>query len=86
MYKDTLRIPAGKVEELHASLQKINAQIYVQRSKQMKLQAPVRTRLFAWLITDLEINLMADPTIMGAENVVKIMTEIDPERYVQISA
>lgn len=80
MYKDRLLLPAGKVEELNASLQKINAQIYVQRSKQMKLQAPVRSRLFAWLITDLEICSMVDPSIMGAENVVRIMTEIDPDR------
>ncbi|XP_065213016.1 protein hobbit [Planococcus citri] len=79
MYKEKPFLPAGKVEELHASLQKINAQIYVQRSKQMKLQAPIRTRLFAWLITDLEINFMADPSIMGNENVVRILAEIDPE-------
>lgn len=82
MYKERLLLPAAKVEELHAALQEINAKIYVQRSKQMKIQAPVRTRLFAWLITDLEINSMADPSIMGAENVVRIMTEIDPERLI----
>lgn len=80
MYKERPFLPAGKVEELHASLQKINAQIYVQRSRQMKSQSPIRTRLFAWVISDLEINCMADPSIMGNEKVVRILAEIDPER------
>lgn len=84
MFKDLLLLPAAKVEELYASLRKINAQVYVQRSKQMKLQAPVRTRLFAWLISNLEINLLVDPSIFGAETVVKIMTEIDSERYTRL--
>ncbi len=81
MFKERLLLSAAKVEELYASLRKINAQVYVQRSKQMKLQSPVRTRLFAWLISDLEINSMVDTSIVGPENVVKVMTEIDSDRY-----
>ncbi|KAM7249179.1 hypothetical protein ACFE04_019787 [Oxalis oulophora] len=43
LFKDRLILPAAKVDELYASLRKINAQVYIQRSQQMKLQAPVRT-------------------------------------------
>lgn len=75
-----MKIPAEKYEEVYAKLQREEAGIYIKRSKQMRLQAPVRTRLFAWLISDLEVNLMADPSIVGPENVVKIMTEIDSKR------
>lgn len=71
-------MPAGKVDELYTSLSMKNAEIYVQRSKQMN-QTPARTRLFAWLMSDIEIMALADPSIHGAENVVKNMTEIDPD-------
>ncbi|PNF40865.1 hypothetical protein B7P43_G15929 [Cryptotermes secundus] len=72
-------LPAAKVEELYASLNKCNTEIYVQRSKQMCRAAPARTRLFAWLINDVEILSLADPSVHGAENAVKTMTEIDPD-------
>lgn len=76
--KEHLLMPAGKVDELYNSLSMKNAEIYVQRSKQMN-QTPPRTRLFAWLMTDVEIMALADPSIHGAENVVENMTEIDPD-------
>lgn len=69
-------MPQGKLEQLHQNLDRMNANIYVQRSKQLK-QAPSRTRLFAWLMSDVEILALADPSIHGAEQVVNIMTEID---------
>ncbi|XP_025831839.1 protein KIAA0100 [Agrilus planipennis] len=53
--KTHLHLPAKKVEELYDSLKKKNAEIYVQRSKQMNYAVPPRTRLFAWSITNLEI-------------------------------
>ncbi|KAJ9596917.1 hypothetical protein L9F63_012042, partial [Diploptera punctata] len=77
--KAHLLLPAGKVEELYASLNKRNTEIYVQRSKQMCRAAPARTRLFAWLMNDVEIMSLADPSIHGAENAVNNMTEIDPD-------
>lgn len=67
------------MEELYASLNKKNAEIYVQRSKQMYRAVPPRTRLFAWCISDIKIMALADPSIHGAENVLRIMREIDPE-------
>lgn len=68
--KTHLHLPAGKVEELYASLKKKNAEIYVQRSKQMLLAGPPRTRLFAWSMTDVEVMVLADPSIHGTENVI----------------
>lgn len=76
--KDRLLLPQGKVEELYQNLNKLNSQIYVQRSRQLKLGG-VRTRLFAWLMSDVEILALADPSIHGAKKVVKVMTEIDSD-------
>lgn len=59
----------------------MNAQIYVQRSRQMK-QAGTRTRLLAWIMSDLELIALADPSIHGPEKVVNIMTEIDSDSLV----
>lgn len=68
--KTHLHLPAGKVEELYASLKKKNAEIYVQRSKQILLAGPPRTRLFAWNMTDVEVMVLTDPAIHGMENVI----------------
>ncbi|KAG8300516.1 hypothetical protein J6590_074429 [Homalodisca vitripennis] len=89
MCKTRRLLPAGKVEELYQNFNKLNSQIYLQRSRQMK-QAGTRTRLFAWIMSEVEIIALADPSIHGAENVVKVMTEIDcdtpwPEEGVEFS-
>ncbi|KAB0794090.1 hypothetical protein PPYR_13710 [Photinus pyralis] len=75
--KTHMHLPAGKVEELYANLTKKNAEIYVQRSKQMMHTAPSRTRLFAWSMTDVEIMVLADLSMHGTDNVIKIIREID---------
>lgn len=77
--KDRLLLPAGKVEELLTSLQKMNAQIYIQRSKQMKQQAPVRTRLFSWTMCDLCIIVLADESMHGPQKVVNHICEMDAD-------
>ncbi|CAL1687541.1 unnamed protein product [Lasius platythorax] len=74
-----LLLPQGKVEELYASLNKKNAEIYVQRWKQMQRAGPARTRLFAWTIWDLEILALADPSINDSEKQVRALKEMDPE-------
>lgn len=53
--KTHLHLPAGKVEELYNNLKKRNAEIYIQRSKQMLKQVPARTRLLTWSMTNVEI-------------------------------
>ncbi|XP_018400358.1 PREDICTED: protein KIAA0100 [Cyphomyrmex costatus] len=74
-----LLLPQGKVEELYASLNKKNAEIYVQRWKQMQRASPARTRLFAWTMLDLEILALADPSINGTEKAVRALREMDSE-------
>ena len=78
MMKTDLMIPAGKVEELYNTLSVLSTRIYIKRSKLMKEQG-TRTRLFAWLVSDLQLLALTDPTIYGPENVVDNMTQIDPE-------
>lgn len=76
---DRLLLPAETLAELHASLVKKNSEIYIQRSKQIKESGPTRTRLIAWILTDLEIMALADPSLHGKDNVTRIMREIDAE-------
>lgn len=79
--KTHLSMQASKIEELYKSLRRKNAEIYIQRSKQMSKQSPARTRLLAWSLKDIRVISLADPSIHGAENVVRVMTEVDPDRY-----
>ncbi|XP_014224965.1 protein KIAA0100 isoform X1 [Trichogramma pretiosum] len=74
-----LLLPQGKVEELYASLHKKNAEIYVQRWKQMQRTGPARTRLFTWTMTDLEILVLADPSVHGLEKATQALQEMDSE-------
>jgi hypothetical protein len=73
-----LLLPAGYVEELMDKLIRKNSEIYIDRSKKM-YETPPRTRLFAWLMTDLKLYFLADPAIHGYENVTRTMQEIDEE-------
>ncbi|XP_066998211.2 protein hobbit [Anabrus simplex] len=79
LLKTHLLLPAGKVEELYANLNKKNAEIYVQRSKQISKAGPARTRLFAWLMNEVKIIALADTTLHGYKNAVNIMQTIDPD-------
>ncbi|XP_037949690.1 protein KIAA0100-like [Teleopsis dalmanni] len=76
---ERLLVPAGTIESLLANLVKKNSEIYIQRSKKINEKGPVRTRLLAWIMTDVEIMAMADPSIHGTENVTRIMRDIDSE-------
>ncbi|XP_014209605.1 protein KIAA0100 [Copidosoma floridanum] len=79
LFRAHLLLPQGKVEELYASLNKKNAEIYVQRWRQMQRAGPARTRLFAWTMLDLEIIALADPSIHGLEHAIRSLKEMDPE-------
>ncbi|KAK0160967.1 hypothetical protein PV328_008311 [Microctonus aethiopoides] len=74
-----LLLPQGKVEKLYTSLNKKNAEIYVQRWRQMQRTGPVRTRLFAWTMQELEIIALADPTINDTEKAIAAISEMDTE-------
>ncbi|XP_078336664.1 protein hobbit-like [Crassostrea virginica] len=72
-------IPADKLQELYASLAKKSSEIYIQRSRKLYQQTPMRERLFTWTMEDLEILALADLSFHGKENVVKHMQEIDKD-------
>lgn len=76
---DRLLIPGSKIEELHNCLTVKNSEIYIQRSKKIYEAGPTRTRLFAWIMNDMQIMAMADPSIHGTDNVTRMMREIDNE-------
>ncbi|XP_053675317.1 protein hobbit [Anopheles nili] len=76
---ERLMLPPGTLEELNANLIKKNSEIYIQRSKKISESGPPRTRLIAWIMTDLEIMAMADPSLHGAENAVRMLHMLDPE-------
>ena len=77
--RERFLLPQGKVEELYSSLSKKNAEIYVQRWKQMQRAGPPRTTLFAWTMQDFEILALADPSIDGTEKATAALREMDPE-------
>lgn len=74
-----LLLPTEALAELRANLVKKNSEIYVQRSKKIREAGPTRTRLFAWTLNDLEIMVLADPSLHGPENVVNMMRDIDSD-------
>lgn len=78
-FKGRVLVPAGTIEKLRNDLTAKNAQIYIQRSKKIRESGPMRTRLLAWIMTDVQIMAMADLSIHGTENVTKIMSEIDAD-------
>lgn len=81
MYKDSLLLPQGKVEELYQNLRTLNSKIYVQRSVQLN-KSGTRTRLLAWLMTDVELIALADPSIHSADSIVAVMADIDSDTSV----
>ncbi|XP_050097099.1 protein KIAA0100 isoform X3 [Anopheles aquasalis] len=76
---ERLMLPPGMLEELNANLIKKNSEIYIQRSKKISETGPPRTRLIAWVMTDLEIMAMADPSLHGAENAIRTIRMLDPD-------
>jgi hypothetical protein len=73
-----LLLPSGYVEELNEKLITKNSEIYIDRSKKM-YETPPRTRLFAWIMTRLELFFMADLSIHGYDNVTRNIQIIDEE-------
>ena len=71
---------ADKIEEVYASLSKSSSDIYKQRSRQLYQLTPLRTKLFTWVMDNLEIVALADTSIHGKDNVVENMKDIDPDR------
>ena len=73
-------LTASKVEELYMSLESSRGDHYIRRSQCMYGSSPPRSTLWYWMIDNLEITVLCDPTIHGAENVIRNMKEIDADR------
>lgn len=56
--KTNLHVQAAKVEELFSNLSRKSAEIYVQRSQKIYKTVPLRTRLFAWTITNMNLMVL----------------------------
>ncbi|VDK82551.1 unnamed protein product [Litomosoides sigmodontis] len=66
----------SKADELHRSLTKKNAEIYIERSKKLPNS---RKHLCLWSITNLEIRAYSDITLHGKENMVRHLKTFNPE-------
>ena len=67
------------MKELFESLDKKSSDIYIQRSRLLYTNQPMRTKLFTWLMEDVEIIAYADMSFHGTENAVKHLKDIDPQ-------
>ncbi|XP_069082287.1 bridge-like lipid transfer protein family member 2 isoform X2 [Pleurodeles waltl] len=70
-------LPARKIEELYSSLEKKNIEIYIERSRRLYSNTPMRKALLTWTMTDLEIVALADESFHGVERVVEQIKDID---------
>lgn len=70
-------LPARKIEELYASLEKKNIEIYIQRSRRLYSNTPMRKSLLTWTMSDLEIVALADESLHGPDKVLENMRDID---------
>lgn len=70
-------LPARKIEELYSSLEKKHIEIYIQRSRRLYVNTPMRKSLLTWTISDLELVALADESLHGPERVREQLRDID---------
>ncbi|XP_067864625.1 bridge-like lipid transfer protein family member 2 [Heptranchias perlo] len=70
-------LPARKIEELYAALEQTNINMYVQRSQRLYANTPMRKALLTWVVSDLVLEALVDPSLQGAEKVMEAMERID---------
>lgn len=71
-------LPARKIEELYASLEHKNIEIYIQRSRRLYGNTPMRRALLTWSVAGLELVALADASFHGPERVIEQVRELDP--------
>lgn len=71
-------LPARKIEELYASLERKNIEIYIQRSRRLYGNTPMRRALLTWSLAGLELVALADASFHGPEHVMEQVRELDP--------
>lgn len=70
-------LPARKIEELYASLEKKNIEIYLQRSHRLYSNTPMRKALITWSMSSLELVALADESFAGARRVLQQIRDMD---------
>uniref|UniRef100_A0A7N8Y945 KIAA0100 ortholog n=1 Tax=Mastacembelus armatus TaxID=205130 RepID=A0A7N8Y945_9TELE len=70
-------LPARKIEELYSSLEKKHIEIYIQRSRRLYANTPMRKSLLTWTVSDLELVTLADQSLHGPERVKEQLRDID---------
>uniref|UniRef100_A0A3Q1KCW4 FMP27/BLTP2/Hobbit GFWDK motif-containing RBG unit domain-containing protein n=1 Tax=Anabas testudineus TaxID=64144 RepID=A0A3Q1KCW4_ANATE len=70
-------LPARKIEELYSSLEKKHIEIYIQRSRRLYSNTPMRKSLLTWTVSDLELVALADQSLHGPERVRQQLRDID---------
>lgn len=70
-------LPARKIEELYTSLERKHIEIYIQRSRRLYANTPMRKSLLTWTVADLELGVLADRALHGPERVREQLRDID---------
>ncbi|MEQ2161389.1 hypothetical protein GOODEAATRI_009148, partial [Goodea atripinnis] len=70
-------LPARKIEELYSSLEKKHIEIYIQRSRLLYANTPMRKSLLTWTVSDLELVVLSDQSFHGPEKVREQVRDID---------
>ncbi|XP_064157115.1 bridge-like lipid transfer protein family member 2 [Anguilla rostrata] len=70
-------LPARKIEELYTSLERKHIEIYIQRSRRLYANTPMRKSLLTWTASDLELAVLADASLHGPERVREQLRDID---------
>ncbi|KAK0146229.1 Protein KIAA0100 [Merluccius polli] len=70
-------LPARKIEELYSSLERKHIEIYIQRSRRLYANTPMRKSLLTWTVSDLELVALADQSLHGPERVREQLRDID---------
>ncbi|XP_071214703.1 bridge-like lipid transfer protein family member 2 isoform X1 [Salvelinus alpinus] len=70
-------LPARKIEELYTSLERKHIEIYIQRSRRLYSNTPMRKSMLTWTVSDLELVALADQSLHGPERVREQLRDID---------
>jgi hypothetical protein len=76
--KENPLFPKSKIDALYQKLTIKDAQIYVDRIKQVQ---STHRQLLLWTLKDFQLNAFADQTLHGKENVIAFMQNVNPETY-----
>lgn len=70
-------LPARKIEELYTSLERKHIEIYIQRSKRLYSNTPMRKSMLTWTVSEFELVALADQSLHGPEQIREQLRDID---------